>query len=565
MATKFYDLVRVYTATTGTGTITLGTAVPGFQTFAAVTDGVTVSYAIEEGANREVGHGVYSASAGTLTRTPLVSTAGANGPITLAGSAQVAITLAAEDLMLANLLDVNASAPSNGQVLAWSNTDSKWEPATVSGGGSGSTTLAALTDVSIASPTDGQLLAYRTADSKWEHSDLYLTASATKYTQVKLTLNGPGQWGIYALAALSLSTAAGVATPSGISANSDYNARSDITSQAVSILIASPDTSHGWSSANLTDVEIVLTYASAIAPTSVNVTPIVSTHAACAPAGATIYGSLDSGATWVEIGTSTFTGETGGVLSNEVIVPVSTTISMSRPNDVDHTVSPATGDVLIWNDSTGKWVPSPTAFAQYATLWTAPPALASFTTLNSASAVQNADNSISVTGVPTGNNVQAYQGIYKAAPGTPYRIRALIKPQLIWAANNYCCVGIGFTDGTKLQVVSLGTTGMAPNLGVANWDSVTSFNSNVGTNVPMPVPDTLWLEIADDGTTVYFQYSYDGYNFIPLYSVAKSAGFLGSGGYTNVGVLLNTYTTSAYDGIPVGGVVLSWNQALIAP
>lgn len=95
-----YNLVKVSTATTGTGTVTLGAAVSGFLTFAqgGVTDGATVSYGIVEGTNREVGTGVYSASAGTMTRATILNSTNSNGLITLAGAAQVYLTVTNEDI-----------------------------------------------------------------------------------------------------------------------------------------------------------------------------------------------------------------------------------------------------------------------------------------------------------------------------------------------------------------------------------------------------------------------------------------------------------------------------------
>ena len=95
-----YNLARVSTATTGTGTITLGAAVSGYLTFAnaGVTDGQTVSYGISDGANSEVGYGVYSASGTTLTRVPTTST-NSNTAISLSGSAQVFITARAQDIL----------------------------------------------------------------------------------------------------------------------------------------------------------------------------------------------------------------------------------------------------------------------------------------------------------------------------------------------------------------------------------------------------------------------------------------------------------------------------------
>jgi len=112
VASTFYDLVRVYTATTGTGAITLGSAVPGFLTFAGagVPNGATVTYGIVEGNNREVGTGVYSSGMLTLTRSVAKST-NSNNPISLAGSAQVFLTLSAEDLAAIAASIVTASRP----------------------------------------------------------------------------------------------------------------------------------------------------------------------------------------------------------------------------------------------------------------------------------------------------------------------------------------------------------------------------------------------------------------------------------------------------------------------
>ncbi len=96
-----YNLARVTTATTGTGTITLGSAVSGFLTFAlaGVPDGAVLSYGISDGFNSEVGTGTYTATGTTLTRTVTKST-NANAAISLSGSAQVFITPRAEDINL---------------------------------------------------------------------------------------------------------------------------------------------------------------------------------------------------------------------------------------------------------------------------------------------------------------------------------------------------------------------------------------------------------------------------------------------------------------------------------
>jgi hypothetical protein len=95
---KKVNLARMTTATTGTGTITLGSAVSGFLTFATagINDGDVVAYGIADGANSEVGTGTYTASGTTLTRTPTTST-NSNNAISLSGSAEVFVIARAQD------------------------------------------------------------------------------------------------------------------------------------------------------------------------------------------------------------------------------------------------------------------------------------------------------------------------------------------------------------------------------------------------------------------------------------------------------------------------------------
>jgi hypothetical protein len=91
--TKLVNRAKMTTATTGTGTITLGSASSGYQTFAdaGVVDADVVQYVIEDGTAFEIGTGTYTASGTTLTRT-VTESSNADAAITLTGSAVVFVS-----------------------------------------------------------------------------------------------------------------------------------------------------------------------------------------------------------------------------------------------------------------------------------------------------------------------------------------------------------------------------------------------------------------------------------------------------------------------------------------
>ncbi len=95
---KLVNRAYVNTATTGTGTITLGSALAGQRSFAAagVNDGDVVRYVIEDGNNFEIGTGSFDATAGTLTRT-VQESSNSDAALNLSGSAFVYISASEAD------------------------------------------------------------------------------------------------------------------------------------------------------------------------------------------------------------------------------------------------------------------------------------------------------------------------------------------------------------------------------------------------------------------------------------------------------------------------------------
>ena len=96
MAFKLNDRVKESSATTGTGTFTLGGAVSGFETFAAGIGGDNTTYycIFENGTNNfEVGFGTLNSGATTLARTNVISSSNSDALVNFAGATEVFCTV----------------------------------------------------------------------------------------------------------------------------------------------------------------------------------------------------------------------------------------------------------------------------------------------------------------------------------------------------------------------------------------------------------------------------------------------------------------------------------------
>ena len=83
MAFVLADRVRETTTTTGTGTVTLGGAATGFQSFTAIGNGNSTYYTIAgQGTNEwEVGIGTYTSSGTTLSRDTILASSNSGSAV----------------------------------------------------------------------------------------------------------------------------------------------------------------------------------------------------------------------------------------------------------------------------------------------------------------------------------------------------------------------------------------------------------------------------------------------------------------------------------------------------
>ena len=217
MAFKLNDRVKETSTTSGTGTLTLGGAVTGFETFAAGIGGDNTTYycIFENGTNNfEVGFGTLNSGASTLARTYVISSSNSDGLVSFSSSSkEVFCTVPGSKIGLPNPEEYgSSSAPKIITVKVGSKTGSHPYPA----GGSSSSNAYFLDGL------ESPALRFSGADSsakyyyRFDQSDssnsshplrFYLEADKTTAYTTGVTTNGtPGSSGAYTQIAVDSET-----------------------------------------------------------------------------------------------------------------------------------------------------------------------------------------------------------------------------------------------------------------------------------------------------------------------------------------------------------------------
>lgn len=218
--------------------------------------------------------------------------------------------------------------------------------------------------------------------------------------------------------------------------------------------------------------------------------------------------------------------------------------------------SPTNGQSLVYNSGASKWEnSSSTAGGLYSPILGTVPTQSNtgLTTYNSSGTVSKADVA---TGIKIDVNGNGY-GILQSSsvPSTPYTKTALF--DYIFNSNTGVNIGLGWSDGTKYEMIQLNLGGSPTAIGVTvdTYSNASTYVATVGgavNNLPL-IATPIFLQISDDGTNVSFSWSKDGVTMLAFYTVAKSSGYLGSGGYTQL-----VYWVHSYNLAHIIGTLLAW-------
>ncbi len=145
---KILDRVWQQTATTGTGTLTLGAALPGFLTAAEAggVDADEVEFVIRDGDDFELSRGVLGSSATTLTRATVIRSK-IGGTV---GTSKINLSGVAEVFVVASAVSLVPPGSTNDRILAWVSGAYSWVQAATAMIADGAVTFAKMASGAVA-------------------------------------------------------------------------------------------------------------------------------------------------------------------------------------------------------------------------------------------------------------------------------------------------------------------------------------------------------------------------------------------------------------------------------
>lgn len=152
------------------------------------------------------------------------------------------------------------------------------------------------------------------------------------------------------------------------------------------------------------------------------------------------------------------------------------------------------------------------------------PLLSAFTEIGIAGttsiAQSSADNIISLK--DTGGNATDLRGVRYPAPSTPYRVAILAC--VTTGLNTLWGLNWGWSDGTKYATAYNFCNYPSDGVYTIDWSNSTTLASDNGVGTFYWF-SPIWLGLRNDGTTLYFEISDDGVNFVTVYSIAVASSY----------------------------------------
>lgn len=168
---------------------------------------------------------------------------------------------------------------------------------------------------------------------------------------------------------------------------------------------------------------------------------------------------------------------------------------------------------------------------------------ASFTATNGSQGVILAD--------PNSHGGSFPEGVVKAYPATPFTLTTVFSIPLGMTVNNVALVIASSLTG---KLIAFAVQPSAGGICVFTFNTPASFNSTLATKSLGGCP-ILGFKIADDGTNLTLSASADGDYWPSVYTVAKSASWLGASGFNYLGASVAASNTG------ISSTLLYWNGA----